>query len=113
MKKEIRHNHRKRMFKNRTESAKKYKEYLVWLKASRIKTAKIQKEYECVVKALVDEITRCHKEYLAKYAEDEKEDREKVIFDKKDKEKIEFINERNLQLYGRKNNSKSSRSKKP
>jgi restriction endonuclease len=77
MKKEICHNYRKRMFKNRTESAKKYKEYLVWLKASRIKTAKIQKEYECIVKALADEITRCHKEYLAKYVEEEKKIRKR------------------------------------
>ena len=70
MKKKICYNYKKHMFENKTESAKKYGEYLVWLKASRIKAAKIQKEYECVVKALADEITRCHKEYLAKYAEE-------------------------------------------
>ncbi len=72
MKKEICYKYKRYMVKNRTESAKKYKEYLAWLKASRIKTAKIQKEYECVVKTLADEITRCHKEYLAKYAEEKK-----------------------------------------
>ncbi|MBU4349719.1 hypothetical protein KJ599_05300 [bacterium] len=72
MKKEVCYDYKKHMFKNRTESAKKYKEYLVWLKASRIKTAKIQKEYECVVKTLVDEIIKHHKEYLAKYTEEKK-----------------------------------------
>ena len=72
MKKEVYCNYKKHMFKNRTESAKKYKEYLAWLKASRIKTARIQKEYECVVKTLVNEIITHHKEYLVKYTEEKK-----------------------------------------
>lgn len=52
--------------------AKKYKEYLAWLKAFRIKEAKIQKEFKTGVKALADEMVRRHKEHLAKHAEFEK-----------------------------------------
>lgn len=48
---------------------KRYGEYLAWLKASRIKAAKIQKEYKSAMKALADETTRRHKDYVAKYAE--------------------------------------------
>ena len=60
------------MVKNRDKSAKKYKEYLAWLKVSRIKAAKIQKEYKSGIKKLADEAAKRHKDYLAKHTEWEK-----------------------------------------
>ena len=51
--------------KNSSESDKKYKEYLAWLKASRIKAGKIEKEYRSAIKALGDEIARRDRKYLA------------------------------------------------
>lgn len=50
--------------KKKAESTKEYKEYLAWLKASRIKAAKIQKEYKSTMKALAGEVAGRHKDYL-------------------------------------------------
>ena len=66
------------MAKAKAEPANRYEEYLVWLKASRIKAAKVQKEYENSVKVLLDEAARCHREYLAEGAKREKT-RERMI----------------------------------
>ena len=60
------------MTKDKPESSNRYKEYLAWLKASRIKAVKLQKEYKNTMKALADEIARRHKDYLAKQVEWEK-----------------------------------------
>jgi len=62
------------------ESANRYKEYLAWLKASRIKAAKVQKEYESAMKVLVDEAARRHGECLAEDAKRQKK-LEKMIID--------------------------------
>ena len=54
------------------ESTNRYKEYLAWLKASRIKAAKAQKEYKSAMKVLVDEAARCHRKSLAEDAKRQK-----------------------------------------
>ncbi len=54
------------------ESANRYKEYLAWLKASRIKAAKVQKEYKSAMKVLVDEAAGRHRRYLAEGAKRQK-----------------------------------------
>ena len=56
------------MIKEKAESADRYKEYLAWLKASRMKAAKLQKEYKSAMKALADETAMRHREHLAEYA---------------------------------------------
>lgn len=56
------------MAKEKVESSNRYKEYLAWLKVSRIKAAKIQKEYKRAMKALTDKTAMRHKEYLAEDA---------------------------------------------
>ncbi len=64
----------------KAEPANRYEEYLAWLKASRIKAAKAQEEYENSVKVLLDEAGRCHREYSAEGAKGEKT-RERMIVD--------------------------------
>jgi len=61
------------------ESANRYKEYLAWLKASRIKAVKVQKEYKSAMKVLVDEAARCHRECLAEDAKRHKKLKEMII----------------------------------
>jgi len=62
------------------ESTNRYKEYLAWLKMSRIKAAKVQKEYKSAMKVLADEADRRHRKYLAEDAKREKK-LEKMIID--------------------------------
>lgn len=45
---------------------------MAWLKASRIKAAKVQKEYESAMKVLVDEAARRHRKSLAEDAKRQK-----------------------------------------
>jgi len=61
------------------ESTNRYKEYLEWLKMSRIKAAKVQKEYKSAMNALADEAARRHREYLAEDAKREKKLEEMII----------------------------------
>jgi len=61
------------------ESTNRYKEYLAWLKASRIKAAKVQKEYESAIKVLADEAAGCHRECLAEDAKRQKKLKEMII----------------------------------
>jgi len=68
------------MDRKKTECTNRYKEYLAWLKMSRIKAAKVQKEYKSAMNALADEAARRHREYLAEDAKREKK-LEKMIVD--------------------------------
>ncbi len=61
------------------ESTNKYKEYLAWLKASRIKAAKAQKEYKSAMKVLADEAARRHRECLAEDTKRQKKLKEMII----------------------------------
>ncbi len=54
------------------ESANRYKEFLAWLKASRIKAVKAQKEYKSAMKVLLDEAAGRHRRHLAEGAKREK-----------------------------------------
>lgn len=45
---------------------------MAWLKASRIKAAKAQKEYKSAMKVLLDEAARRHRECLAEDAKRQK-----------------------------------------